>query len=139
MKTEGIFRITGSDVKVRELELHMSQGNYPFLKQAKPHTVTNYMKRVLREMKQPLIPLCLYDFFLQNSEEEEFIRVSAFLVDQEQKELLNIKFLLNRIPELNFNTLKYLIQFFWQVVEYEPDNKMTAYNIAVTVGPNIFR
>ena len=26
-----------------------------------------------------------------------------------------------------------------EVVEHEPDNRMTSYNIAVTVGPNIFR
>ena len=26
-----------------------------------------------------------------------------------------------------------------EVVEHEPQNRMTAYNIAVTVGPNIFR
>lgn len=26
-----------------------------------------------------------------------------------------------------------------EVTEHEPDNRMTAYNIAVTVGPNIFR
>mmetsp|Transcript_24325 Transcript_24325/g.32585 ORF Transcript_24325/g.32585 Transcript_24325/m.32585 type:complete len:81 (+) Transcript_24325:61-303(+) len=26
-----------------------------------------------------------------------------------------------------------------EVVEHEPQNRMTSYNIAVTVGPNIFR
>ena len=26
-----------------------------------------------------------------------------------------------------------------EVIEHEPQNRMTAYNIAVTVGPNIFR
>ena len=31
MQTLGIFRVTGSDPKIRELELHMSQGNYSFL------------------------------------------------------------------------------------------------------------
>ena len=57
IKTEGIFRINGSEKKIRELELHLSQGNYNFLtKVEKPHTVTNYWKRALREMKEPLIP-----------------------------------------------------------------------------------
>ena len=49
MQTLGIFRVTGSDPKIRELELHMSQGNYSFLESVKSqHTVTNYWKRVLR-------------------------------------------------------------------------------------------
>ena len=45
---------TSSDTKVRELELHMSQGNYGFLESGllknniDPHVVANYLKRVLR-------------------------------------------------------------------------------------------
>ena len=31
------------------------------------------------------------------------------------------------------------MEFFIEVVSYESDNKMTPYNIAVTVAPNIFR
>ena len=31
------------------------------------------------------------------------------------------------------------MEFFSTVVQYEPSNRMTAYNIAVTVGPNLFR
>ena len=53
--------------------------------------------------------------------------------------LLNIKFLLNQLPQLNFNTLKFHIVFFREVVQNEVHNRMTSYNIAVTVGPNIFR
>ena len=66
MKTEGIFRVTGNDEKVRELETHMSQGNFSFLLHVEnPHVVTNYWKRVLREMKDPLIPFDLYGVFEQ--------------------------------------------------------------------------
>ena len=35
--------------------------------------------------------------------------------------------------------LKFLLEFLLEVVTYESENKMTTYNIAVTVGPNIFR
>ena len=55
----GVYRVTSSDIKVRELELHLSQGNYGYLEQEKnldPHIVANYLKRVLRQMKTPLIP-----------------------------------------------------------------------------------
>ena len=59
------------------------------------------------------------------------------------------------MPKLNQRTLKFLCEFFQEVVDYEPNNldehfpndselsnkgnRMTAYNIAVCVGPNIFR
>ena len=66
MQTVGIFRVTGSDAKIRELELHMSQSNFSYLaKIPEPHTVTNYWKRVLREMREPLIPFNLYRSFEQ--------------------------------------------------------------------------
>ena len=73
LREEGIFRVTGSDVKIRELELHMSKGNYGFLAGAqkpKPHTVTNYWKRLLRHMKEPLIPYNLYEEFIWTAEIE---------------------------------------------------------------------
>ena len=53
--------------------------------------------------------------------------------------LLNIKFLLNQLPRLNFNTLKFHIEFLSEVSTHVSVNKMTPYNLAVTVGPNIFR
>ena len=66
MQTVGIFRVTGSDAKIRELELHMSQSNFSYLANVcEPHTVTNYWKRVLREMREPLIPFNLYHSFEQ--------------------------------------------------------------------------
>ena len=40
---------------------------------------------------------------------------------------------------MNRATLQFIIHFMREVVKYEPDNRMTSYNIAVTVGPNIFR
>ena len=93
IQTEGIFRVTGSDIKIRELELHMSQGNYSYLaKVREPHTVSNYWKRVLREMKEPLIPFNLYRSFEQIA---QITRETSSNVQVDQVMLLNIKFLLN--------------------------------------------
>ena len=101
--------------------------------------VSNYLKRVLREMREPLIPKDLNEYFIRIGDDEEVSTISESIEDEEQIELLKIKFLLNQLPALNFETLKYLMRFLFTVVEYEPANRMTAYNIAVTVGPNLFR
>ena len=138
--TEGIFRVTGSDIKVRELEVHMSQGNYSFLTKVKsPHTVTNYWKRLLREMKEPLIPFDLYEHFESIGTPTNDETTAEDIENLDKIMLLNIKFLLNKLPEINFNTLKFHIEFFRKVVKREVNNRMTSYNVAVTVGPNIFR
>ena len=64
IKELGLFRVTSASDDVRELEYHLSQGNYAFLNKVnKPHTVANYWKRMLREMRNPLIPFELYDSF----------------------------------------------------------------------------
>jgi len=56
-----------------------------------------------------------------------------------ERRVIKLKQLLANLPQLNYNTLKFIIQFMREVTEQEPHNRMTAYNIAVTVGPNIFR
>ena len=47
--------------------------------------------------------------------------------------------MINELDTLHFNTLQFHIEFFRDIVQNEPFNKMTSYNVAVTVGPNIFR
>ena len=63
--TTGLFRVTSSDQRVRDLEIHLSQGNYGYLEHIEdekknklmdPNIVANYLKRVFRQMKEPLIP-----------------------------------------------------------------------------------
>ena len=136
----GIFRVTGSDQKIRELEIHLSQGNFNFLR-SKPdsHTITNYWKRLLRSMKDPLIPYNFYDEFLWEAdierERSEFNNPNVKLIFT----LLKLKFWINKLPQIHFDTLKFHINVFKMIVKHEPLNKMTAYNVAITVGPNIFR
>ena len=113
---------------MRELETHLSQANYSYLnKVTDPHLVANYWKRVLREMKNPLIPFKQY---------AEYGRLSEL---SEADRFIRMKELVNELDILRKNTLKFLLEFFRELVFYEEDNLMTSYNVAVTVGPNIFR
>lgn len=51
MQKEGLFRVAAADADVRELEIHMSQNNFYYLTTVKnPHIVSNYWKRMMREM-----------------------------------------------------------------------------------------
>lgn len=47
--------------------------------------------------------------------------------------------LLRDLPDINRSTLLYLARFFNDVSTYQAQNKMTAYNLAVIVTPNLFR
>ena len=56
-----------------------------------------------------------------------------------ERRIYKLDALLKQLPPQNRNTLKFIIQFMREVVVHEPKNRMNSYNIAVTVGPNIFR
>ena len=87
------------------------------------------MKRLLRELKDPLIPFSKY---------EEYYQILCSAASEEEHDEL-LKEMMNDLDPLRYNTLKYLVNFFRKVVSYKELNRMTSYNVAVTVAPNIFR
>ena len=108
MKEVGVFRVTGSDSKIQSLELHVSQGNFSYFKEVKEaHTVTNYWKRLLRHMKTPLIPFDFYQRFFEAGNSREDLRWGK------------IKDLVNELPPIYFNTLKFHCHFFNEVAQME--------------------
>jgi len=62
MKEVGIFRATAPKRQLSALETHAARGNYSYFEEVKsPHVLANYLKQVLREMKEPLIPFDQYE------------------------------------------------------------------------------
>ena len=79
----GLFRVTGADTEIRDLELHMNAENFPYLNKVEnPHTVCNFWKRTLRSMKDPLIPFTHYLGFgeIENqSNKEQIIQIKSMV------------------------------------------------------------
>ena len=82
---------------------------------------------MMREMQDPICPFSQYDAYMG---------LTKIPVD---RRIYTLSTLLRNLPALNFNTLRFIIYFMREVIALEPYNRMTAYNIAVTVGPNIYR
>ena len=62
--TEGLFRITNSKEQLIPIELNTAVGNYEVLKHEKNGCiVANYWKRVLTNMREPLVPYEQYEAF----------------------------------------------------------------------------
>ena len=109
MKVQGIFRVTSHGAEVRKFETHMSQENYIALQREQdPHIVSNYFKRVLREMKEPLIPYSLYYKFAQLSD-----------ISTEEGKVYRIQELVAKMDLQRQRTLHFIIKFFEEVVFYE--------------------
>ena len=94
----------------------------------KPHDIANFLKQILRELAEPICPFNLYSKFRDmektDSREEKLNELAEYLL---------------MMPLLNRTTLLYIVSFFRKVATYEDQNKMTAYNLAVVITPNIFR
>ena len=87
----------------------MAQENFPYLEQVtNPHIVANYLKRLLREMKTPLIPFELYNEFGNLSD-----------INSEEERFTEIKRLVDLLPPQRKNVLKFLLVFFLEVVSHE--------------------
>lgn len=123
---EGIFHVSCSDQHLYELEVHMSLKNYSVLKQMtdRPQVVANYLKRVLQEMSEPLVPFRHYrdfrDLAAPSSDESNSPHGLSMIedgspIDKRQARLSEIHDLVNLLPPINRNTLQYLCKFFRRV------------------------
>ena len=100
LKTEGLFRVATDLTLVHELEVHIAMKNYYHITTvSSPHIVSNCLKKMLREMITPLNPFYLYDDFMALTE-----------VDRERR-VEPLRVLVHKLPQQNFNTLKFIISF----------------------------
>jgi len=62
---EGIFHVNCSDERLYELEVHLGMKNYYIMDEMveTPQVVANYLKRMLQNMKEPLVPFKSYSDF----------------------------------------------------------------------------
>ena len=91
-------------------------------------------------MKEPLIPFDFYEQFIWTAKIEE--TKAEFLRSDSVRlifALIKLKYWINELPRINYDTLRLHINVFKMIVKNEPFNRMTAYNMAITVGPSIFR
>lgn len=64
LETEGIFRLACDDEEEKKLEQGLMEGRYEVLTSVQdPHIVASFIKRLLREMGEPLCTFELYPMF----------------------------------------------------------------------------
>ncbi|CAN7994418.1 unnamed protein product [Ixodes pacificus] len=90
------------------------------------HVAAVILKTFLRELEEPLLTFDLY---------EEVMRFQE--LDQSEKLAQARALLLERLPEDNYELLKYIVEFLAKVIDRSDLNKMTASNLAIVFGPNL--
>jgi len=127
--TEGIYRLAGGNIKINKLlsefrsnawAVQISREDYS------EHDVANVLKRFIRQLDEPLLTENLRESFLK----------TARLETQDEK-LDKYRELLNKLPTINYNTLRRLMGHLHIVADQCEKNLMPVYNLAPLWGPNM--
>ncbi|XP_011296859.1 rho GTPase-activating protein 18 [Fopius arisanus] len=134
VKEEGILRVGGHKQKVESLCSELETDFYSKPKeidklfQRSPcHDLSAVLKKLLRDLPQPLLTVELIDAFYQSH---------GVKSPNELSYALNLLVLL--LPVEHRCTLKELLTFFQLVVENQSSNKMSIHNVAMIVAPSLF-
>ncbi|KAF6733304.1 Rho GTPase-activating protein 24 [Oryzias melastigma] len=131
LREEGLFRLPGQANLVKELQDAFDCGEKPsFDGNTDVHTVASLLKLYLRELPEPVIPFYKY---------EEFLACSKLIGKDDEMGVKQLKTLVEGLPPVNYNLLKYISRFLDEVQSYSGVNKMSVQNLATVFGPNIMR
>ncbi|XP_054894831.1 rho GTPase-activating protein 11A [Poeciliopsis prolifica] len=125
VETEGLFRKSGSVVRLKELRAKLDAGE-ECLSTARPCDVAGLVKQFFRELPEPILPTELQDAFLkvqQLPSTEE--RTSATM-------LLSCV-----LPDKNTCVLRHFFDFLHSVSQRSAENKMDSSNLSVILAPNL--
>lgn len=125
---EGIFRKSGNAERIRQIKRLYNHGQPVAYDQHEIHVAACVLKAFFSELPESLLPESLFDEMaaLQALDVADKVDVA--------KDLLKAK-----LPELNYNLLKFLISFLSEVAAHSAKNKMNARNLSTIMGPNFLR
>ncbi|XP_055876846.1 protein FAM13A-like isoform X2 [Biomphalaria glabrata] len=127
----GLFRVSGSVKVVEKMRTEFEQKGDVDLKEENDIPATaGLLKVFLRDLPDTLVPARLTQHFFSAVQDSKLNKDAV---------IMEIKKALSKMPEENYNLLKYISSLLVVVAEHEFDNKMSAYSLAIIFGPNIFK
>ncbi|XP_078089421.1 rho GTPase-activating protein 11A isoform X2 [Mustelus asterias] len=123
--TEGLFRKSGSVIRLKALKAKVDQGE-KCITMAPPCDVAGLVKQFFRELPEPIFPTELHEAFFKAQQLQNDESITATIL------------LSCLLPEKTIDTLRYFLNFLKNVSLRSEDNKMDASNLAVVIAPNLF-
>uniref|UniRef100_A0A5K4F7P5 Uncharacterized protein n=1 Tax=Schistosoma mansoni TaxID=6183 RepID=A0A5K4F7P5_SCHMA len=131
LDAEGIFRKCGKQNSIQSLaDLYDLACPGPILipNEHDIHLVSGLLKYYLRELPEPVIPYKYYDK----------LKAAGYRI-ADGRELSDFINLFDNLPSPNYNLLKYLCEFLYEVSEHEKQNRMSIASLASMFAPNFLR
>ena len=130
MRTEGILRISGTQVNIEQLRRQIDKGQTIDFKTCAIHDLAGLLKLFFRLMPNPLVPVSLF---------ERAMDIIGKLGDNPEELLKQVLLLMADLPEGNRKLLLYILHFLSQIVKHCEYNKMKSNNLAIVFAPNLIR
>uniref|UniRef100_A0A672HQV6 Rho-GAP domain-containing protein n=1 Tax=Salarias fasciatus TaxID=181472 RepID=A0A672HQV6_SALFA len=121
---EGLFRVNGNVRAVEALKQRLEAGeDLDLLSESDSCTVASLLKLYLRDLPGGLVTSA----------------VQQALIDGDGGSWLELRDLLQQLPDVHRGLLRYLCRFLALVESNHDDNRMTALNLATVFGPSVFQ
>ncbi|XP_076446145.1 arf-GAP with Rho-GAP domain, ANK repeat and PH domain-containing protein 1-like isoform X4 [Babylonia areolata] len=128
-KEVGIYRKAATHSRVMSLIEELKKDAHAVrLDDFDIHEVANALKRFLRELEDSLFMRERYN---------EWIRTS--LIDDDHNKFLWYRYLLEKLPLVNYNTLRRVVLHIWKMAQYEAQSKMNAQSFCTCFAPTLMR
>ncbi|KAJ3131022.1 Rho GTPase-activating protein 15, partial [Physocladia obscura] len=126
---QGIYRLSGNSATVTKLKNAFNNGEaVDLIAEIDINVVTGLLKSYFRELQNPLIPYEFYDQFIASSKVPDY-----------NERLIELKTLIQSLPQNNYTVLSYLIQHLRKIAEKSDVNKMEESNLAIVFAPTLIR
>ncbi|XP_074446511.1 protein FAM13C isoform X5 [Larus michahellis] len=127
----GIFRISGSVTKIKELKQKYNQGEkVDLINDGDVDSVASLLKLFLKELPVAVFPDNICSGLLKTFQEHKVHTTEC---------IENFRQLLSCLPKAHQNLLQFLSAFLLKVATYSAVNFMTLENLAIVFGPVLFK
>ncbi|KFP31609.1 Protein FAM13A, partial [Colius striatus] len=127
----GIFRISGSVNKIKELKQKYNRGEkVDLINDGDVYSVASLLKLFLKELPVAVFPDDICSGLLKAFQEHKIHPLEC---------IENLRRLLSCLPKAHQNLLQFLCAFLLKVATYSAVNFMTLENLAVVFGPALFK
>lgn len=121
----GLFRMSGTQTLIQDLQSDFDKGGVCDLAQVDPHTVADLLKRYLRQLPRSI---------LGNWSDE---KASILLSHSQPEQLSMLHEILERYHPVCISTARCVLRLLYNVSRHENSNAMTTWNLSVALSPSL--
>nr|CDJ91668.1 Fps Fes Fer CIP4 homology and RhoGAP domain containing protein [Haemonchus contortus] len=129
LRNQGLFRVSGSQSEINRFKEAYERGDDAFMELAdgsESNSVAGVLKLYLRELREPLFPIFLFDQFTDCAK-----------ADSPQDFVRKAKELIEKLPISHILLLRFLFSFLSHLCEFADENMMEPHNMAICFGPTL--